>query len=77
MHITIITERHILYLVYLCPCLSLGLFMSYLCHLFFILRLIFIVTDYITPFKQTYLFFIHFLEYALLFLGDNLDEDKE
>ena len=48
---------HILYLVYLCPCL--GLFMSYLCDLFFIF--IFIV-NHIT-FKQTYLFFVHFLEW--------------
>ena len=29
-HITIIILRHILYLVYLCPCLRLGLFMPYL-----------------------------------------------
>ena len=76
-HITIIIVRHILYLVYLHPCLSLCLFMSYLCHLFFIFSLIFIVIEYITSFKQTYLFFIHFLENALLFLGDNVDEERE
>ena len=31
-HITIIKVRHILYLVYLCPCLGLGLIMSCLCN---------------------------------------------
>ena len=33
-HIAIIILSHILYLVYLYPCLDLGLFMSYLCDLF-------------------------------------------
>ena len=41
-YLTIILLRHIFYLVYLYPCLGLGLFMSYLCDLFFIFRLIFI-----------------------------------
>ena len=34
-HISIIIVRHFLYLLYLCPWLDLGLFMSYLCDLFF------------------------------------------
>ena len=34
-YITIIKLRYILYLVYLCPCLGLGQFVSYLCDLFF------------------------------------------
>ena len=34
-YITIIILRHILYLVYLCPCLGLNQFMSYLCDSFF------------------------------------------
>ena len=38
-HKTIIILRRNLYLVYLCPCLGLGLFMSYLCNLFFIFSL--------------------------------------
>ena len=46
-HITIIVLRRILYLVNLCPCLGLGLLMLYLCDLFFILTLIFIVIKYI------------------------------
>ena len=52
-HIVIITLKHILYLVYLCPCLGLGLFMSYLCDLFFIFILIFIVINRNILFKQT------------------------
>ena len=59
-HITIILLRHILYLVYLCPCLGLGLLMSYLCDPFFIFSLILIVINHITSFKQMYLFFVHF-----------------
>ena len=35
-HITIIIMRHISHIVYLCPCLTLGLFVSYLCDIFFI-----------------------------------------
>ena len=40
---SIIIPRHLLYLIYLCPCLDLGLFMSYLCNPIFIC--IFIFTD--------------------------------
>ena len=40
---SIIIPRHLLYLLYLCPCLDLGLFMSYLCNPIFIC--IFIFTD--------------------------------
>ena len=35
-HTTIIIRRSILYPVYMCPCLCLGLFMLYICDLFFI-----------------------------------------
>ena len=75
-HITTITLRLILYLVYLCPCPGVGLFMSYLYDLFFIFSLIFIVIYYIISFKQTYLFFVHFSKYVLLFLDDNVDEES-
>ena len=44
-HISIILPRHFLYLLYFCPCLDIGLFVSYLCGLFFIF--IFIFTDII------------------------------
>ena len=48
-----------------------------LCDLFFIFKIIFTVINHITSFKQTYLFFEHFLEYLLLFLDDNMDEQSE
>ena len=38
-HISIIILRHILYLVYWCPCLSLGQFMTCLYDLYFIFSL--------------------------------------
>ena len=41
LHKSIIILRHFLYLLYLCPCLEQGLFMSYLCGLFFIFIFIF------------------------------------
>ena len=66
--------RLILYLEYLCPCLALGLFMLYLYDLFFIFSLIFIVVNHITSSNQMYLFFVHFLEYFLLILDDNVDK---
>ena len=47
--------------------------MSYLCDLYFIFSLIFIVINNVTLLKQTHLFFVHFLEYLLLFLDDNAD----
>ena len=77
MHITIIPLKHILYSVYLCPCLGLGLFMLYLCYLFFIFSLIFIFINHVTPLKQTRLFFVHFLQYLWLCLDDSMDEDSK
>ena len=65
-HITILKLRHILYLVYSCPCLGLGLFMSCLCDPFFFFSFIFIVINHINS-----------LEYALLFLNDNVHEESE
>ena len=74
-HINIIILGHILYLVYLT--LDLGLFMSYLCDLFFISSLIFIPINHILSLKETQLIFVHFLEYLLLFLDDSVDEESE
>ena len=71
---TIIILGHILYLVYLCSRLGLGLFVMYLCHLFFIA--IFIAINYKTPSKQMYLFFVHYLAYLLLVLHDNVVEES-
>ena len=49
-HITIIILRIILYLAYFCPCLGLGLFMSYLHDLCFIFSFIFIAINPTTSF---------------------------
>ena len=76
-HIIIIILKHILYLPYLSPCLGLGLFMSYLCDLFFIVSLIFIVINSTISLKQAHMFFVHFLKYLLLFLDNNVDEESE
>ena len=51
--------------------------MSYLCDLFFIFSLIFIAINQITSFKKMNLFFVHYLEYPLLFVIDNVDEESE
>ena len=53
------------------------LFMSYLCDIFFIFIFIFIKINHIISRKQTHLFFRHFLEHFLLFLDDNLDEERD
>ena len=66
-HIMIIVLWHILYLVYLFPCLSLGLFMSYLFKLFPIFSLIFNTTNPIISSIHTHFFLHIFLEYLLLF----------
>ena len=63
LHITVIVLKHILYLVHLCPCFDLFLFMSYTCDRFFIFSLIFIIINHIISIRQTHLFFAHFLEY--------------
>ena len=77
-HITIIILRHTLYLVYLCLCLGLGLFMSYLCDLFSIFSLIFIVIYHEVSLKQTQLFFCSFFRISfIIFLDDNVDEESE
>ena len=70
-------ERHISYLEYFGPCLGLGLFMSYLGDLFYISSLIFIAIHSRTSLKQTHSFFARFLDYLLLFLDDNVDEESK
>ena len=54
--VTIITSRHILYLVYLCPCQRLSLFMSYLLDLYFIFSLIFFAINDIFSFIYAHMF---------------------
>ena len=73
-HIGIIMLRHFLYLLYLCLCLELDLFMSYLCDLFFIFIFIFIMINRMNADTCS---FAYFLEYVLLFLNDNVNEEYE
>ena len=75
--ITVIILRQILYLVYLCSFLGLSIFMLYLWDLIFIFSPVFIVINNIITLKQTHLFFVHFLEYLLLFLDNNVDEESK
>ena len=49
LQIAMIELRHNLYLVYLCPCLGLGLFISYICNVF--CKLIFNVINHVISFK--------------------------
>ena len=49
--------------------------MSYLCDLFFIFIFIFIIINDFVSLKQTHLLFCTFLEYVLLLLDDNVDEE--
>ena len=52
--------RHFSYLLYLCPCLGLGLFMSYLGDPFFIFIFIFNLINRIISWIQSHLFFYLF-----------------
>ena len=54
---SIITLRQVLYLLYLCPTLDLGLFMSHLFYLFFSFIFIFIRMNRIISLIQTHLLF--------------------
>ena len=54
---------------------GLGLFMLYLCNLYLIFSLILIVIYNVI--KTDALVFVHFLEYDLLLLDDNVDEENE
>ena len=56
MHISIIILRLFIYLLYLCSCLHLGLFMPYLHESIFIFVFIFIMIDCIISWIQTCLF---------------------
>ena len=73
-HIIIIILRHVLCLLYLCPCLDLGFFMLYLCDLFFFFIFILNMINRTTSWIQTHLFFCLFLGYVQSFLDNNVDE---
>ena len=66
------TETHFIFSVFV----SISRPMSICVVSFLHFRLIFIIIRLITPFKQMYLFFVHFAEYLLLTLDDNLDEES-
>ena len=68
-HMSIIILRHYLYLLYLCLCLGLGPFMSYLCDLFFIFNFIFIKINRIISWIQRHLFFCLFMRIFLITFG--------
>ena len=53
--------------------------MLLLCDLYdiFIFSLIFTAIDHITSLNQTNLLLVHFLEYVVLFLDVNMDEESE
>ena len=61
----------------MCPFLGLGIFSSYLCDLYFIFSLIFMIINHITSLKWTHLFFVHLLEYLLLLLDDNVNKKSQ
>ena len=69
--------KRFIYLLYLCLCLHLGLFMPYLRESIFIFVFIFIMINCIISWIQTCLFFAYFLEYVLLLLDDNVDEESQ
>ena len=61
----------------MCPCLDVGLFMSYLCNLFFILIIISLRLIVKSHEYRHICYFAYFLEYALLFLDDNVHVECE
>ena len=71
-HKTIIILRHDLYLVHMCPCLDLGLFMSYLCDPFFTLIFVFVMNNRIISRNRYTCSFTCFWEYVPLFLNDDV-----
>ena len=74
LHISIIKLIQILYLVYFCRCYDVTLFMLYLGDPFLIFSPIFIITN--RPISLTHLFCAHLLEYLILVLDDNRNEES-
>ena len=67
-YVLLITNKHhhakIHFIFGICLCLSVGLFMSYICNLFYFHSLIFIVINHKISLKQTHLFFTCFLSFS-------------
>ena len=78
LHINISIRRYILCLVYLCLCLGLVQFMSYLHDPVFISNLIFIVINHTISLRHTRQtqFFAYLLEYLILVSNDNMNEES-
>ena len=70
--IRIIIPRHFLYLLYLCPCLDLGLFNSYQCHLFSIFIFIFIMIN-----RMNIDALVLLLNFQNVSYYDNVDEESQ
>ena len=64
-HVSIIILRQFLYSLYLCPYIDLGIFVWYLCDLFFIFIFIFIMIDRIMSGIQTHFFFCLFFRIGM------------
>ena len=58
----------ILCFIYFCPCLGLGLFMAFICDLFFIFNLIFIDINHVTSWKQIHMF-LYIFRISLIIFG--------
>ena len=60
--------RHFLYLLYLSLCLELGLFMSYLCDLFFIFIFIFIMINRMNTDTCSFAYFLEYYFWMITWL---------
>ena len=65
------------YLLYLCPCLDLGLFMSNLCDLSFTFIFSFIMINHVISWVKTSFLFVCFSEYVISFLDHNVEKECE
>ena len=75
-HKSIIILTHFLYLLHLCACLELSLFMSYLCDLFFIFIFIFTMINGVISQIQAYMLVCLFLRICpITLLLDNVVEE--
>ena len=76
-HMSIIMLRHFLHLLCLCLCLDLGLFMSYLCDLFWFSSSFSLSLMVWSHECRHACFFAYFLEYVPLFVDDSVDVECE
>ena len=74
-HMTIIILRHCICSIFVSMCRPRSAYAESLCFVFHF-QPYFHRMNHITSWKQTRLLFVHFLEYLLLFLEDNVDKKK-